>query len=313
MSRIRAFRSVVIAVMVLAMPAFAFFSFDALMRGTALVASTRAGIAPPAYVTAPPLGSRLSAAGERLRGVRTSAASPVRPEAPAPAALPEAVDVPVLVYHNIRPPRAKRLSPYEAVYDMTPEQFEAQMRYLRDGGYSPTSLAAVYRALSEGAPLPAKPVVITIDDGRDNQYAYAVPVLESLGFTATYFVFTNAIDREGYFTTEQLRALAGAGNEFCSHSRYHPYLTKSGDEDLVAEVAGSKKSLEEKLGTDVRCFGYPFGLSDERVQQAVRDAGYSFARGLRHGVVHRRDDLFDMKAHIVTGDISKFKALMERR
>lgn len=295
--------------MILVMPAMTFFSFDALMRGRARVASTQAGISSPTY--APALGARLSAVGERLRGTREEPAPPPPPVPEKP--LPEEVRVPILVYHNVRPPVAKRLSAYEAAYDMTPAQFEAQMRYLKDGGYSTTSLDAVYRALTEGTPLPEKPVVVTIDDGRANQYENAVPVLERYGFTATYFVFTNAIDREGYFSEAQIDALAAVGNEFCSHSRYHPYLTKSTDEDLVAEIVGSKKTLEEKLGAEVRCFGYPFGLSDERVTSAVRDAGYSFARGLRHGVAHRREDLLDMHAYIVTGDFSQFKSIMENR
>lgn len=305
MNRTRAFRKAVIAVMILVMPAMTFFSFDALMRGRARVASTLAGISSPTY--APALGARFSAVGERLRGIRAEPAPPPTPERPLPAE----VRVPILVYHNVRPPVAKRLSAYEAAYDMTPAQFEAQMRHLKDGGYSSTSLDAVYRALTEGASLPEKPVVITIDDGRANQYENAVPLLEKYGFTATYFVFTNAIDREGYLSAAQINALAASGNEFCSHSRYHPYLTKSSDKELIAEIAGSKSALEKTLGAEVRCFGYPFGLSDGRVTNAVRDAGYAFARGLRHGVTHRPDDIFDMKAHIVTGDLARFKTIVE--
>lgn len=302
-------RQLTVAVIALAMPALTFFSFDGLMRQEAVSASVRAGIVVPPYASAPALGARLFAAGERLSRLKAEP-DPPPPPPPAPKRLPEEVRIPVLVYHNVRPRPKQRLPKDEAQYDMTPAQFEVQLSFLRDAGYVATSLDHAFRALTEGVPLPVKPVVITLDDGRENQYEYAAPLLRKYGFSATYFVFTNAIDREGYFTTAQIRELAADGNEFCGHSRYHRYLTKSDDEELREEVAGSKVALESALAAPVRCFGYPFGLTDERVVQAVRDAGYVLARGLRHGVTHRREDLFDMKAHIITGNLDQLKAVL---
>ena len=227
------------------------------------------------------------------------------------ASVPTPVFAPILVYHNIRPTPDRVLSETDKQYDVTPEAFDAQLSYLATEGWSTVGFDDLAAALDGKKTLPEKSVVITLDDGRETQFVYALPLLKKHGFTATFFIFTNAVGREGYFTWDQLKGLLADGMAVGAHSRFHPYLTKiADDQELDAEIAGSKATLERGLGVTIDAFAYPFGMHDERVDARVKDAGFVIARGLRHDAVHRPDARYDLGGFITTGDLARFKAIL---
>jgi hypothetical protein len=162
----------------------------------------------------------------------------------SPAVIPESVQVPILVYHHVRPIPAG-LSVSERQYSVSPEEFESHLSYLRDNNFKSIRLTDIRDALKRGESLPEKPVVITFDDGRENQYVYAFPLLKEYGFSATFFPFTNAIGRPDYVTWEQLAELRDAGNEIGSHAVFHPYMTRLSDSEMRREAGDSRSVLRE--------------------------------------------------------------------
>ena len=225
---------------------------------------------------------------------------------PAP---PSELSVPILVYHHVREPKPW-LSDADHQYEISPEQFAEELAYLKEQGFSSVSLADIAAAFSMGRELPAKPVVITFDDGRDSQYANAFPLLKEYGFTATFFVFTNAVGRPDYLTWEQLGELRDAGMEIGSHTVYHPYLTKASDEELERELSHSRAVLQEKLGVTGDVIAYPFGLYDERIVTAARAAGYVAGRGLDHTILHKADGVMTLGAYIIAWDTKWFAEIL---
>lgn len=305
-------RRFAVVTVALAAPAFAFVTFERLIRreGGPVPTPTLVDAYHSARVR---VDESLRSAGERLRpldGAVTLAAGE-RAAAPAPAPVPQShpteFAIPVLVYHNIRESTG---APATRPYDVTPAELDAHLAHLQAEGFTPVTVSAVIDAFA-GAPLPAKPVVITFDDGRADQYERAAPLLKKRGFVATFFVFTNAIDRPGYMTWAQLKELVVGGHEVGSHAVYHPYLTKLDDGELGEELGLSKAVLEEGLGRPVRAFAYPFGLADERVVAATRAAGYDSARGLAHERVIRNDAALDLPGFIVTGSADAFRGLVD--
>lgn len=218
--------------------------------------------------------------------------------------------VPILVYHSVRE-SVQSISAFDRQFEVTPSQFDRQMAYLENEGYESISFSELVAAFSGEFTLPERPVIITMDDGRETQFVNAVPILEARGFTATFYVFTNSIDREGYLSTEQIRLLHDRGHEIGSHTVYHPFLTRmpsvTGQEE---ELRKSKEVLEALLQAPVTTFAHPFGLSDEVTVDLVASAGYSSARGLRHERYHTADARYDLGAYIVTGNYSAFTAIM---
>ncbi len=213
----------------------------------------------------------------------------------------------ILVYHHITPHLPGEDGATRAM-TVAPAAFARQMQHLHDASYVVVSFAAVVDCLTKGESLPAHAVVITIDDGWESPYVYALPVLDKLGFTATFFVVTNMISEDGkdLLSWKQVLDLDRRGMTIGSHSRSHPNLTVLGDTRLKDELVGSKSALEKRLMHSVRFFAYPYGNVNARVIAATRAAGYDAARGTIDGVEQHATDLFQLKVVYVTDDFAAF-------
>lgn len=295
-------KRIALFVLVLAAPAFAVVAFEGLVRGGGQAERPtlieRALAAPAAVATK----LWFNSGGQHL----SAADAPSQQTAPA---APRELRIPVLVYHNVRDKEAAK-PPAKRPYEVTPSEFDQQMAYLEQNGYAAVSFADLDAALDGRKTLPQKPVVITLDDARDSQWQNAYPSLLKHHLTATFFVFTNAIGHDKYFTWEQLKEMQGKGMEVQSHTVYHPYLTKADDATLAMEMEKSKAAIEKNLGTSVIAVAYPFGLHDARVDEAAREAGYLLARSLDHLSDVRSAERMNVPGYIVTGDLKRFPEIL---
>jgi len=193
-------------------------------------------------------------------------------------------EVPILMYHSIADHGPAELAPYR----LTPAAFTAQMNYLADHGYYSISLQDWADAMAQRRWLPGRPVAITFDDGYVNFLEHAWPALESAGLTATMFVVTDKVgqtadwdvvtgDKLPLMSWPELRALVKRGLVVGSHTAKHPSLLKLSTEQIIEEGMRSRRTLNDELGADVRCFAYPYGHLDERVRRAISQAGYDVA------------------------------------
>ena len=168
----------------------------------------------------------------------------------------------ILCYH--------RVNDREEGYMSVPvKSFEQQMVFLAEKGYRTISL----KALLDGNAEP-KSIVITFDDGYEDNYTNAFPVLREFGFTATIFCITQKLDTPGYLTRAQIRQMTAAGFSFGSHTLSHPDLRSLSRREKLREISSSRVWLEEALGLACDFFCYPYGLHDEESVQLVREAGY---------------------------------------
>jgi peptidoglycan/xylan/chitin deacetylase (PgdA/CDA1 family) len=183
------------------------------------------------------------------------------------------VTVPILLYHRID------VSPINSRYYVPPEKFEAQMKLLHDWGYTSITTTMLIKAITEGAELPPRPFLLTIDDGNLDNYLNAFPIMQKYGFTGTLYLVSNYVGADGYMDVEQVLEMHKAGWEVGSHSLNHFDLTKIGPDRARDEVIRSKKVLEEMLGVAVLTFAYPFGAYNAAAMDYVRTAGYIGAMG----------------------------------
>ncbi|WP_066262916.1 polysaccharide deacetylase family protein [Hydrogenophaga flava] len=82
---------------------------------------------------------------------------------------------------------------------------------------------------------------------------------------------------DGFMSVEQMKDLVARGHEIGSHSHSHALLPQCTDDELRAEIAGSRQRLEAVLGTPVTTFCYPNGSFDSRCVAQAREAGYRAA------------------------------------
>lgn len=206
-------------------------------------------------------------------------------------------NIPILVYHSIAPVPPYRESALQKRFRISPENFDAQMKYLTENGYTPIRFDMLADYLLHDSPIPEKPVVLTFDDGLLNQYEHAFPILEKYDFVGTFFVYPGVTGHRGFMTWEQVVAVDKAGNEIASHTVIHENLpTLTDPEKLRHEIWDSKTMLEKKLGHTVTTFAYPHYAENESVRKLIEEAGYIAARAGWRDVQNSAGEIFHLKS-----------------
>ena len=186
---------------------------------------------------------------------------------------PGDVTIPIILYHRID------ISPIDSRYYVAPEKFGEQMKLLHDWGYTTITTTMLIQAITQGAELPPRPFLITIDDGNLDNYTNAFPIMQKYGFTGVLYLVGNYIGAQDYMNVDQVLEMHSAGWEVGSHSMSHLDLTKLEPDALRIEIIDSREMLEEKLGIPVLTFAYPFGFKNESALDYVKFAGYMGAMG----------------------------------
>jgi peptidoglycan/xylan/chitin deacetylase (PgdA/CDA1 family) len=228
---------------------------------------------------------------------------------PTPDGAPRRVRVPILMYHYVSdpPPGA---DVYRRDLSVTPAQFEAQLAYLRDAGYQSISLDDLALHLSQGDPLPPRPIILTFDDGYRDALTTAFPLLRTYGFRGTFFLFTKPIDEGNpdYLSWADVRTMAQYGMEFHAHSYDHSDLRYRDYAFLVFQILAPQQAIQERTDRPVRWFCYPSGRYDDYVIEVLRSAGFWGAVVTEQGATHTPDDLFTLRRIRVRGgdDLAAF-------
>lgn len=187
--------------------------------------------------------------------------------------------IPILTYHKISNDKEIGLT------TVTPGKFRQQMQFLAADGYQSIGFSHLINHYT----IPDKPVIITFDDGYENVYSQAYPILAEVNFTGVIFVISDFLEKYNtwesvsfqkkykHLSGEQVIKLKRAGFEIGSHSRSHHYLPALSDSELDDEITGSKRYLEELTGDPVISFSYPYGRYNDRIIDVLQRAGYAFA------------------------------------
>lgn len=220
-------------------------------------------------------------------------------EPPDPAATLSA-HIPVLMYHLISEKGGR--------FAVTPAQLHQQMSWLRDNGYTSLTPSDLIKAIEKGIPLPAKPIMITVDDGYASDVLFA-EIVTSYGFRPVFFWPNYA-----KLTADEMRWLAGLG-EACGHTVSHPRLREMGWSAQHDEIAPNKAWIEGILGEPITCFAYPFGAYDQNSTDVVAYSGYQIAFDAWgvHSVVGTLDRYHVSRKEIDGGyDLATFEAVIAK-
>lgn len=196
--------------------------------------------------------------------------------------------VPVLNYHQINDTEHNSLT-------VNTKQFEAQMKYLAESGYTPITPAEMLDAWEGKGTLPEKPVIITFDDGYLDNYNHAYPILQKYGLKATIFLISDYVSTyPNYLTWADVLEMQESGLiDFESHTLSHEELTKApSTEEAKKQLTESKKALEWHLGRPVTFIAYPCGEYDETLEDLTKDAGYRAAFTVNYGLAEPGEDPF---------------------
>jgi peptidoglycan/xylan/chitin deacetylase (PgdA/CDA1 family) len=194
------------------------------------------------------------------------------------------------VYHVIAP--AFPSSPFPGLY-VPPAEFAAQMRALAAAGYQAVTLDRIWKAWHGSGSLPARPIVISFDNGYRSQYTQALPVLRRLRWVGDENLQLSGLPpRQGGLSPTEIRGLVAAGWELDTQGWSHADLIRLGAAALHVQVAIARSVIQRRYSVSANWFCYPSGHYDETVVAAVKAAGFVGSTTILPGWAKRGDDLY---------------------
>ena len=184
----------------------------------------------------------------------------------------------ILMYHYVRVVDAKA-DPLGYRLSVNPTEFDHQLTFLQQLGYHAMAMKDVI-----GAKVDTRAMVLTFDDGYEDFYTTAYPILKKHGMTATVYIITGKIGDQ-YMTWDQLNELKSAGFEIGAHTVTHPNLSKLSETQQKQQIDESKATLESKLGITVNTFAYPSGKYNDTTVNLVKEAGFQTAVTTQPGAI----------------------------
>lgn len=174
-----------------------------------------------------------------------------------------------LMYHELEVPGRPlcQAEPGYVRYVLHASEFQSQVHSIKNAGWRGVNVNEALRYQPDS-------VAITFDDGSETDLVCAAPILQELGFGATFYITTGFIGKQGYLNHSQLQELSRMGFEIGCHSMTHSYLTDLNAKEMTREVVEAKSQLEHLIGRPVEHFSCPGGRHNRRVSDVARHAGY---------------------------------------
>lgn len=207
--------------------------------------------------------------------------------------------VPILCYHQIRNWTSTD-GKMGKDYIVPIAEFKLQMKMLADSGYQTILPDQLQDYLVYGTPLPKKPIMLTFDDTKLDQYTVAIPEMKKYGFKGVFFIMTVSLGKPNYMSKNQVKELSDAGHVIGSHTYDHQNVKKYQSEDWITQIEKPTKTLKEITGKDIKYFAYPFGLWNKEAIPELKKRGFNAAFIL----AEKRDEndpLFTIRRIIASG------------
>lgn len=198
--------------------------------------------------------------------------------------------VPIFMYHYIRD-YSDGNDPIGVNLSVSPKRFEQQVSWLQSSGYQTVSV----HFLKYPNPISLKPIILTFDDGYQDAYTNAFPILQKYHIMGVFYIIVNKVGTPGYLTWDEISSMQDAGMVFGSHTLTHPNLETLSIEQIHQELQESKDILSQKLGHLVTDFCYPSGKYNDAVVRELQSDQYETATTTYGGIATTKDDMLTLK------------------
>lgn len=201
---------------------------------------------------------------------------------------PESYNVPILMYHYIR--NAENESALGKNLSVSPASFSDQLKWLKENNYESIKVSDLtdpeLKAISKIIFEKKKPIILTFDDGYEDAYITALPIMQKYEFTGTFYIIRNSVGKAEYMNQTQIDKMAEVGMEIGSHTLSHIDLS-------TADTTDQRKQIfESKLNASTFC--YPSGKFNDTTVSLVKEIGYTTATTTKSGIANQDSNLFEL-------------------
>lgn len=206
----------------------------------------------------------------------------------------DSVQVPIIMYHGILKEEKR-----QGKFVISPSEFESDLRYLQEQGYTTIVMQDLINYVKEGTPLPDKPIMLTFDDGYFNNFVYAFPLLKAYNSKMVFspigrFVdeYTENGDRHPNYalvTWADIQEMMDSGLVEVQNHTYNMHSTDKGRKGcmrkkgesaeeyrrvLMEDVGKMQTRMEEMTGYTPTTFTYPFGAISKEALPIIKEMGF---------------------------------------
>lgn len=191
------------------------------------------------------------------------------------------VYLPTLMYHHVQDLQSAK-DKKQVSLTVTTDNFRKQMQYLRDRGYNVTSMQDLINFFDAGTAIPKKSILITFDDGYEDFYTDAYPILKEFGYPATAFTPTGLMNNRGYLSWSQISEMVGNRILFSNHTWSHKNVA-SAEDVIEREILVADTQLSERGLNLTKVFAYPYGVESKQAIAYLNGLNYKLAFTTRYG------------------------------
>lgn len=203
--------------------------------------------------------------------------------------------VPILMYHYIR----EYNDPGDEIgvnLSVSPKTFDQQLTYLEANNYQTITFSQMIDGYRGNYKISKdkKPIIITFDDGYDDAYTKAYPILKKHNLTGVFYIITGQIGQSERMTKDQIIELDKNGMTIGGHTKSHLELDKLDPDSITKQVSESKQTLESILGHPISDFCYPAGKYNDSVISILKSSGYETAVTTKNGISDTSSNLYEL-------------------
>jgi peptidoglycan/xylan/chitin deacetylase (PgdA/CDA1 family) len=191
------------------------------------------------------------------------------------------INLPTLMYHHVQDPQVAKDN-HQTSISVDTETFREQMVYLKGKGYQALGIQELVNFFNNGTIPPKKSVILTFDDGYEDFYFNAYPILKENGFLAIMFLPTGLMNNYGYLNWSEISEMAANGIYFGNHTWSHKSVAQQ-QSIIESEITTADTQLTERNLDNLKIFAYPYGSTNSRTETFLTGKGYSLAFTTKFG------------------------------
>lgn len=201
------------------------------------------------------------------------------------------IKIPIIMYHYVEYVKdvgdlvRKKL-------DINPNLFEGHLKALDDAHYKTYFVRDIPDILEGNIQYSTHSAVLTFDDGYEDFYTVAFPLLKKYQMKATMYIIYDFIGKKGFMDEQEIREILASGLvELGSHTFDHLYLKQTPESTARKQIIDSKKKFEERFGVQIKTFAYPYGAFSPETINLVKEAGYVAAVSVIPGMQQSENNI----------------------